>query len=129
MVELRRRRLLSVDRPSDAVEVIEVCRGRLQREHLEWKAVVETLQTRMPCEALSKLAHSILLDRAIPVHELSPERHVAQSMLDRARRRKLRPGKQVTVCGHVLQPCGVEHTVGIWRCLFHVAEQKGRLHL
>src|SRR5262245_6049988 len=92
--------------------------GRLQREHLERKAVIEALKTRMPPEALSKLARSVLPDRSVPLHELPPQRHVPTPPLDRVSGRKVRLGKQTAVCGEVVQPRCSDHARGILRRTF-----------
>src|SRR5262249_54497616 len=129
MVELQRRGCPSKTTPSDAVEAVEVSDGRLQREHRERKAVVEALKTRMPPEALSKQARSVLPARSAPPTELPPQRHVPKPTLDRVSGRKVRLGKQTAVCGEVVQPRCSDHARGILRRTFPLREERGQLGL
>jgi hypothetical protein len=57
---------------SDAVEVIELAHGRVEREHLEWEALTQRVDTRLTPESFSKFAGEARPDVTMPVHELSP---------------------------------------------------------
>ena len=69
----------------DTETLVELDRWSLKLEHLERKAAVQILQTRVLPKTVPKLAHHVLSDLSVPVHELPPQGHVSKSMLDHVR--------------------------------------------
>ncbi len=105
------------------VEIVEVLHGGLDREHRERKAVVEAVEARLPPEPVEELPRQAGPDRSLPIEELPPQGHVAESTGEHVRRGQVRGRKQPTVRLEVVEPRRPDHADGP----AHALEEGGQL--
>src|SRR6266481_1652245 len=82
---------------SDSVELVERRHRGLDSEHLERETPVQVARARLALETLHERALHALVDLPVPVHELSPQRHVLESTADRVSGRKIRDWEQSAI--------------------------------
>src|SRR5262245_7225633 len=112
---------------SKTVALVKVQHGCLDGDHREGEALAQAPDVRQPAEAVAKLARGRLLDLAMAVDELAPQRQVPEPRGHGASARDVPRGEQVAICLEVVQPGAADHPDGVLHRVLDVTEERGQL--
>src|SRR5437773_7361367 len=112
---------------SDPVELVELQRRSLEREHLKRETPVQVVQARLALETLQEPVLHAPLDRPMPVHELTPQGHVPKSTAKHVSGRQVRRRKQTAVSLDIVQPGRANHADRLSHGPLDVIEEGGEV--